>query len=96
MLPRFGVFDGVGADDLRGLVDVTCELAAGILRIADGLDRNHISVVKNVDVNISGNRIEFCSETAGSASSEMFAAQKKADLLEKMTHYKTCFLTVNT
>ena len=71
-------------------------LLAGILRIADGLDRNHISVVKNVDVNISGNRIEFCCETAGSASSEMFAAQKKADLLEKMTHYKTCFLTVNT
>jgi exopolyphosphatase/guanosine-5'-triphosphate,3'-diphosphate pyrophosphatase len=68
-------------------------LLAGILRVADGLDRSHMSAVKKVDVNISNNIIEFCCATVGSASSEMFAAQKKADLFEISTGYKTRFST---
>jgi len=69
----------------------TVEILAGILRIADGLDRSHMSAVKDIDLKISSGHIEFCCKTEGKVLSEMYAAQKKADLFERNTGFKTRF-----
>jgi len=64
----------------------------GILRIADGLDRSHMAVVEDVDVRIFDDTVEFQCKTQGAASPELFAAQKKADLFEKISGRKTRFI----
>jgi exopolyphosphatase/guanosine-5'-triphosphate,3'-diphosphate pyrophosphatase len=63
--------------------NIVCVLA-GILRIADGLDRTHCSVVKEVECDLDGENILVKCKTAGSATFEFEAAKKKADLLEKV------------
>jgi exopolyphosphatase/guanosine-5'-triphosphate,3'-diphosphate pyrophosphatase len=57
---------------------------AGILRVADGLDRSHMSVVRRVACNVCDARIVFTCEATGPAEVEMDAAAKKADLLEQV------------
>lgn len=69
------------------------KMLGGILRVADGLDRCHLSVVKDVEVQIHPKIIEFCCQTNAPAMPEMQAAQKKADLLEKALHMKTSFIS---
>ncbi len=73
----------------RGLVD----LLGGMLRVADGLDRSHLSVVQDVEMRIRSKAIEFRCKTRGPALPEMLAAQKKADLLEHALKVKTSFFS---
>lgn len=60
------------------------QLLGGILRMADGLDRSHMSVVKDVEVEIADSLIEFQCCTQGPAGPEIFAAGKKSDLFENV------------
>lgn len=61
------------------------QLLGGIIRIADGLDRSHLNVVKDINVNISGRTIELVCNVQGAGRPELFAAKKKAALFEKAT-----------
>jgi exopolyphosphatase/pppGpp-phosphohydrolase len=58
-------------------------MLSGILRLADGLDYSHQSVVKSVKVKVDPDKVTVeCSVNSGSALEEQ-AFNKKKDLLEK-------------
>lgn len=59
-------------------------LIAGILRVADGLDRSHCSVVRSVHAKLSADTLVFTCVGSEKGSAEMRAAAKKADLLMKV------------
>ena len=72
----------------RDLVDEdknTVALLGGILRVADGLDRSHFNLVSDVKCTVGDSAIVVELEAKGSIKSEICAAEKKADLLEKIT-----------
>lgn len=54
---------------------------AGILRVADGLDRSHSNSVQNLKVETDSGKIDFLCEFHGSGDPEKYAVMKKADLL---------------
>ncbi len=57
-------------------------ILAGILRIADGLDRTHTCAVKSVECNLSGNCLIVKCQATRSSAYEIEAAYKKSDLLK--------------
>lgn len=59
---------------------------SGILRIADGFDRTHQSVVKDVAVKRSGRNIKLVPKKAGGKDVEMevWGAERKKELLEEV------------
>jgi exopolyphosphatase/guanosine-5'-triphosphate,3'-diphosphate pyrophosphatase len=78
-LPRddHGGFADLGDEDRQRV-----RLLAGILRVADGLDRTHASAVREVRCEVSAERVVIRCEVEGSAEAEVWAATQKADLLE--------------
>lgn len=64
---------------------VAVQSLAGILRIADGLDRNHRQTVHGVRVRITPKRIEITAEGVETDGANIRAAQKKSDLLAAVT-----------
>lgn len=58
---------------------------SAILRVADGLDRSHAGVVKDVDISIDDRKIEFSINYDGNVNSEINGFDKKKDLLEMIT-----------
>jgi exopolyphosphatase/guanosine-5'-triphosphate,3'-diphosphate pyrophosphatase len=63
----------------------------GILRVADGLDRTHTNIVRDLRCEVSAGRIVIRCEVDGSADAEMWAASEKADLLESVFSRKIIF-----
>jgi putative phosphoesterase len=57
---------------------------AGMLRVADGLDRSHLSVVRRVSCDVTDARIACVCDAEGPAVVEVETASKKADLLEQV------------
>jgi len=57
------------------------EILSGILRVADGLDRSHNSLVHRVECRIVGNAFDILVSPHGEAELEMWYARKKSDLL---------------
>ncbi len=55
---------------------------AGILRVADGLDRTHENVIRSVACEVSRREVRVVCEANGPADGEIAAAEEKADLLE--------------
>ena len=58
-------------------------ILAALLRIADGLDRTHFSVVRTVDVRI-GKTVTILVRVSGDAELEAWAAKGRADLFERV------------
>ncbi|MCE9625035.1 MAG: Ppx/GppA family phosphatase, partial [Deltaproteobacteria bacterium] len=58
---------------------------AGILRIADALDRSHFSVVESVEVKIKKKSIAFSLSAQNDAEYEIWDAKQKCDLFEKLS-----------
>jgi exopolyphosphatase/guanosine-5'-triphosphate,3'-diphosphate pyrophosphatase len=54
---------------------------AGILRIANALDRSHFSVVKSIDCVTTPKTVELALTTTDDAALEVWAARKRSDLL---------------
>ena len=71
--------------DLNDDDKYTVSLLAGILRVADGLDRSHFNLVADVECINDNAKLILELKTTGSVKSEIYAAEKKADLLEKIT-----------
>lgn len=69
--------------DLEAAQQRKVSLLAGLLRIADGLDRSHVDAVADVTVVFEGDCVSIVCRTKGPAMAELRAAQKKADLLEQ-------------
>ena len=69
-------------------------LLGGLLRMADGLDRTHMSAIQDLDVICTQNRVEVRCRSRGYASAEMLVAKKKADLFEQTTGRKMRFIAL--
>lgn len=63
----------------RRIVDV----GAGILRIADGMDRSHGGVIQEVRCNIGQDGVNFILSAKSDAALELWAAKRKGDLFKK-------------
>ncbi|MBF0569270.1 MAG: YfcE family phosphodiesterase [Candidatus Omnitrophica bacterium] len=72
-------YEDLSKEDQR-IVDVL----AAILRVADGLDRTHKSVIKDLNVEVGADRIEIKASSSAPAEAEMVFARTKGDLLEKV------------
>jgi len=72
-------FGSLSADDRRRVC-----ILGGILRLADGLDRSHRSVIRKVRCRVSDHAITVACEAGDPADEEIVAARKKADLLERV------------
>jgi len=68
---------------------------AGILRVADGLDRSHMNVVRRLRCECLPGQIVLRGEIAGPAHFEKWAAQSKGDLLESVFGRKLVIELVN-
>jgi exopolyphosphatase/guanosine-5'-triphosphate,3'-diphosphate pyrophosphatase len=68
-------------DRLSGRARRAIEILAGILRIADGLDRTHFSLVQRVETQVSDAFIDIIATPHGDAELEMWYARRKSDLL---------------
>jgi exopolyphosphatase/guanosine-5'-triphosphate,3'-diphosphate pyrophosphatase len=64
---------------------------AGILRIADALDKEHQSFVTAVDCKIRKDKVEFLIKTSRHVPVELWAAAHKATLFEQVFHKKAVF-----
>ena len=67
------------------------QILSAILRIADGLDRSQFSVVRKIDVSI-GPSIQIALECSADPELEVWAAQKRATLFEKIFRRPVLFL----
>jgi len=67
--------------DRRELV----EWLAGILRVADGLDRTHAKVIEGLACDVKGKVVAIRLKAAGDCRTEIEGARKKQDLLERKT-----------
>lgn len=74
--------------ELRALPDSKRHLVRGlaaILRVADALDRSHVSVVKDMDVRYGpGRLVVTVNSEPGAADLEIWACERRTDLLSKL------------
>jgi exopolyphosphatase/pppGpp-phosphohydrolase len=68
---------------------------AGILRIADGLDRTHGDVVSDVHCQVSPEELLVRCAARGAAEAELAAATEKADLMEEVMGRKVHLVADN-
>ena len=59
------------------------EALSALLRIADGLDRSHFSVIQDLEVKL-GKPVTITLRTAGDPELEIWAARGRSDLFEKV------------
>jgi exopolyphosphatase/guanosine-5'-triphosphate,3'-diphosphate pyrophosphatase len=60
------------------------EKLAGILRIADGLDRSHRQIVTGVSCRLRSRRLEIAASARADCEAELDGARKKGDLFERV------------
>ena len=71
------------------------EKLSALLRIADGLDRSHFSVVQDVTVTL-GSPVIIRVQTSADIELEMWAAQARTDLFEKVFKRPVQFEIIRT
>ncbi|MCZ9312582.1 MAG: HD domain-containing protein [Methanocorpusculum sp.] len=76
---RHQLYCGLSKQDRRKV-----QLIAGIIRIADGLDRSHAGVVRSVHAKLSTRTLVISCTGSGRGSPEQRTAAKKADMLMKV------------
>jgi exopolyphosphatase/guanosine-5'-triphosphate,3'-diphosphate pyrophosphatase len=84
-----------GFKDLNFHDRLRVEKLAALLRIADGLDRSHSGLVKDVRCIVRDSRVTVGLVTSGSAEPEIetWGAERKKDLFEKMFSKRLVFKT---
>lgn len=73
---HFDVLNPVQKQRIRAL--------AGLLRVADGLDRSHFQNVRDFKVDVSENSITISLDTIGDPQLEIWGAMRKRELFEKL------------
>jgi exopolyphosphatase/guanosine-5'-triphosphate,3'-diphosphate pyrophosphatase len=66
-------------------------VGAAMLRIADGLDRSHNTVVSTVRCRVGGKKVRVNLEIRGDPALEIWAAKRKRDLFEDLFHRSISF-----
>ncbi len=74
---RHAHYAALNAGDRRAV-----RVLGGILRVADALDRSHLSAVSGVSCRVGPRRITLVAETAAALDAERAAIRKKKDLFE--------------
>jgi exopolyphosphatase/guanosine-5'-triphosphate,3'-diphosphate pyrophosphatase len=74
--------------DLDAKDQNTIRVLAGILRVADGLDRTHNSMVKDISCQINSKRIILTCRSAKPLEGEFASAKDKGELLEEVFRKK--------
>jgi exopolyphosphatase / guanosine-5'-triphosphate,3'-diphosphate pyrophosphatase len=71
----------------------TVKLLAGILRIADGLDRSHKALIKGLDISLEKDTLTLTLKTGANVNPdlELWGADRKKKLFEEMTGYEVSF-----
>jgi exopolyphosphatase/guanosine-5'-triphosphate,3'-diphosphate pyrophosphatase len=70
------------------------KILAGILRIADGLDRTHTCAVQTIKCDLSGKDILVRYRSPRPSNFEMEAASKKSDLLKQVLNKNVRFIVI--
>jgi exopolyphosphatase/guanosine-5'-triphosphate,3'-diphosphate pyrophosphatase len=65
---------------------------SGLLRLADGLDRSHFSVVKQIQVSWNRKKLILKVKAKGDPELEIWAAERKKELLEKVFDKEVVFM----
>lgn len=71
-------FRRLSVDDQSLIADL-----AGVLRVADGLDRSHTQTVRDVLVDVDGDHVRFTAHALGEADLNLRIGRKKSDLFCK-------------
>ena len=79
-----------GFEALSPRLQRTARILSSLLRIADGLDRTHFSVVRTLDVKI-GATIKIIVHVTGDAQLEVWSAKGRADLFERVFRRRVQF-----
>lgn len=66
------------------------EILAGLLRVADALDRSHLQRVEQLNTNASSDEIRVQLQSVHPCDEELAAAKKKSDLAEKV--FRCCWM----
>ncbi len=69
------------AKDLPPQYRTTLQVLAGILRVANALDRSHFGVVGSIDCKISAKTVELILTTTDDAALEVWAGRERSDIL---------------
>ena len=69
---------------------------SGILRLADGLDRSHYQNVQKLEIDNRDEKVNFYLTTMGDPELEIWGAERKSDLFEKVSGKKLEFYAVNS
>ena len=69
------------------------EVGAALLRIADGLDRSHGAVIRDVHAKVKDDKIKLALDTRADAELEVWGARRKAGLAEEVFGRKIEFET---
>jgi exopolyphosphatase/guanosine-5'-triphosphate,3'-diphosphate pyrophosphatase len=72
----------------------TVRVLAGILRIADSLDRSHRQLVKRVSVERRAGVITLVCEVAGNIELELWGARRRVDLLQEVLDVRIRYRTI--
>jgi exopolyphosphatase / guanosine-5'-triphosphate,3'-diphosphate pyrophosphatase len=67
--------------DLPPQYRVTLQVLAGILRVANALDRSHFGVVRSIDCKINAKTVELILTTTDDAALEVWAGKERSDIL---------------
>jgi exopolyphosphatase/guanosine-5'-triphosphate,3'-diphosphate pyrophosphatase len=79
-----------GFDALSPKLKRIVRILSALLRIADGLDRTHFSVVRTLDVSL-GRTVTIVVHVTGDAELEAWAAKGRADLFERVFRRRVRF-----
>jgi exopolyphosphatase/guanosine-5'-triphosphate,3'-diphosphate pyrophosphatase len=82
-----------GFDTLSPKYKRIVRILSALLRIADGLDRTHFSVVRTLDVKL-GATITISLHVTGDAELETWAAAGRADLFERVFRRRVKFSVI--
>ncbi|MGQ0667052.1 MAG: Ppx/GppA phosphatase family protein [Nitrospiraceae bacterium] len=82
-----------GFESLAPRLKRVVRILSALLRIADGLDRTHFSVVQNVNVRV-GKTMTIEATVTGDAEMELWAAKNRSDLFEQVFRRRVQFSEV--
>jgi exopolyphosphatase/guanosine-5'-triphosphate,3'-diphosphate pyrophosphatase len=82
-----------GFDSLAPRMKRVVRILSALLRIADGLDRTHFSVVRTVNVK-AGKTMTIEATVTGDAQMELWAARNRADLFQQVFRHRVRFTEI--
>jgi exopolyphosphatase / guanosine-5'-triphosphate,3'-diphosphate pyrophosphatase len=80
--------------ELPGKYRKIVRVGGALLRIADGLDRSHCSVVRDLSCDVKPRRIRIDLQGRGDMALELWAARRKTDLFERVFRRDVTFRRV--